>query len=103
MKLLFRALVLAGAFCILDLVALVLVTRAWLPGKPPNWATGPFFWVLAWPVPLFTRVFPQPAGSPDHGPSLLAVGSGALVDLVLLTLLALHLLRRRQAAPSPAA
>jgi hypothetical protein len=87
----------AGAIgCVVaDVIALVLVTRAFLPQKPPNWATAPFFWVLAWPVPLFSRVFPQSAGSHDHGPSFLAVAAGGLVDLIILAGIIDFVRRRR--------
>lgn len=68
-----------------DVVALVLVTRAFLPSKPPPWATAVFFWALAWPGPLLTRLFPRAAADPDRGPSLLAVGAGGLIDLLILT------------------
>lgn len=78
-----------------DVVALVLVTRASLPHKPPMWATAPFFWVLAWPVPLFVKLFPQPSGSPDHGPAFVAVACAGLIDLILLVLLVDYLRRRR--------
>lgn len=80
----------------LDLLGLIGVTRAFLPHKPPPWATAPFFWLLAWPVPIFARLFPQPGGSADRGPSLLAVGLSGLVDIVLLTLLCDRILRHRR-------
>jgi hypothetical protein len=90
------AVVIALAFCVVDGLALIGVTRAFQPGKPPIWVTAPFFYVLAWPVPLLTHLFPQPAGSPDHGPSILAVGAAGLIDLALLVTLIRFIDNRRR-------
>lgn len=40
----------AVVLMVADVLALIGVTRAFVPAKPPMWATAPFFWVLAWPV-----------------------------------------------------
>lgn len=103
------AAVFAGLLMVADGIALIVVTRAFRPGRPPLWATAPFFWSVAWPVPLFSKLFPQPPGSTDHGPTMLAVAAAAIVDLVLITLLIdrlrrIRLKRRTQparSAPAP--
>ena len=92
----------AVLFCVADVLALIGVTRAFLPGKPPTWATAPFYYLLAWPVPLLTHLFPQLPGRADHGPSMLAVGLAGLIDLALLVALIRFIdNRRRKSQTSP--
>jgi hypothetical protein len=88
----FRAAFIAGVLMLLDGVALIGVSRALGP-RPPGWATGPFFWSLAWPVQLLANVFPNTAAG-DKGPSMVAVACGALVDLVLFAIIVDWALRR---------
>jgi len=85
----------AGTLMVADGLALIAVTRAFLPHKPPPWATAPFFWSLAWSVQLFAWLFPRGAGDTTGGPTVLAVALGALLDLALLTL-AVHAIRGRR-------
>jgi len=93
----FIALFIAGCLMVADVLALVGVTRAFLPKKPPMWATAPFFWVLAWPVQIFTWMMPQ-SGNQRGGPPLAAIALGALIDLVLLALI-VDWIRRRRSVP----
>ena len=95
----FLAILIAGCLMVADVLALVGVTRAFLPGKPPMWATAPFFWVLAWPVQLFTWIISGSGASQPGGPPLSAIILGAVVDLVLLALL-VDWIRRRRARQS---
>lgn len=89
------AALLALFFMAADVVAMVAVTRAFLPDKPPRWATGIFFWALAWPVPALSLLFPNTAGGSDRGPSAAAIAIAAVLDALLLTLLIRWLLDRR--------
>ena len=66
---------------IVDGLLLILVNRLYLPNHPPHWLMGVFFYFDAWPVSITQAVFPNAAG----GPSLLAIVSGALIDLIILT------------------
>ena len=92
------ALALALALMLADGLALIAVTRAFLPRKPPLWATGAFYWALAWPVPVLSRILPGATRRP--GP--LAIGLAALVDLLVLSL-AVELVRRRSGSTRPGA
>jgi hypothetical protein len=65
---------------IVDGLLLILINRIYLPEHPPHWMMGLFFYFDAWPVTLTQHLFPSPRG----GPSLLAILSGAIVDLVIL-------------------
>jgi hypothetical protein len=91
----FLAILLAGCLMVADVLALVGVTRAFLPSQPPLWATAPFFWVLAWPVQLFTWIIPNSGANQRGGPSLSAIILGAVIDIVLLALLVDWIRRRR--------
>lgn len=81
---------------LVDGALLILINRIYLPAHPPHWLMGVFFYFDAWPVTLTQHLFPSPRG----GPSLLAILSGAIVDLVILTAILYALLSwraRRQA------
>jgi hypothetical protein len=77
---------------IADGLLLVLVNRLYLPGHPPHGMTGTIFYLDAWPVLITRRLFPE-AGA--GGPTFLAVASGALIDLVILTTIVYALLSWR--------
>jgi len=81
---------------LLDGVSLVLVSRALGP-QPPAWATAPFFWALAWSVQLLSFVFPNHTPG-DRGPSIAAIAGGALIDLVLLSIVIDWVYRKRRGA-----
>jgi hypothetical protein len=76
---------------IVDGLLLILINRIYLPEHPPHWMMGLFFYFDAWPVTLTQHLFPSPRG----GPSLLAILSGAIVDLVVLTAIVYALLSWR--------
>jgi len=81
---------------IVDGLLLILINRIYLPAHPPHWLMGIFFYFDAWPVTLTQHIFPSPRG----GPSLRAILSGAIIDLVILTAIVYALLSgrsRRQA------
>jgi hypothetical protein len=87
---------LAFLIMLVDGALLILINRIYLPAHPPHWLMGVFFYFDAWPVTLTQHLFPSPRG----GPSLLAILSGAIVDLVILTAILYALLSwraRRQA------
>ena len=86
---------LAGVLMFADTVALAQLNRWYRPGHPPAWATGCFYYFLAWPLAVTRLIFPRPAGDTDEGPSFAAVASAGLIDLLLLTLLIYALLSRR--------
>jgi hypothetical protein len=73
---------------IADGLLLVAVNRIYLPQHPPHWMIGALFYFDAWPVTLTQHIFPGRAG----GPSFLAIVTGALIDLVILTALVYGLL-----------
>ena len=77
---------------IADGTLLVLVNRLYRPGHPPHWMTGTIFYFDAWPVLITQHLFPN-AGS--GGPTLLAVVSGALIDLIIFTTIVYALLSWR--------
>jgi hypothetical protein len=82
---------LAILIMIVDGLLLILINRIYLPEHPPHWMMGLFFYFDAWPVTLTQHLFPSPRG----GPSLLAILSGAIVDLVVLTAIVYALLSWR--------
>jgi hypothetical protein len=87
---------LAFLIMLVDGALLILINRIYLPAHPPHWLMGVFFYFDAWPVTLTQHHFPSPRG----GPSLLAILSGAIIDLVILTAILYALLSwraRRQA------
>lgn len=83
---------LAFLIMIADGLLLILVTRLYLPAHPPHWLAGTIFYFDAWPVLITQHVFPN-AGS--GGPTLLAVVSGALIDLIIFTTIVYALLSWR--------
>jgi hypothetical membrane protein len=95
-KRLLLAVLLGLLIMIVDGLLLILINRIYLPAHPPHWLMGIFFYFDAWPVTLTQHIFPSPRG----GPSLLAILSGAIIDLVILTAIVYALLSgksRRQA------
>jgi hypothetical protein len=90
-KRLLTSISLALFIMIADGLLLVAVNRIYLPQHPPHWMMGALFYFDAWPVTLTQHVFPGRAG----GPSFLAIVTGALIDLVILTTLVYGLLTWR--------
>lgn len=82
---------LAFLIMIIDGLLLVAVNRIYLPNHPPHWLMGLFFYFDAWPVTLTQHIFPGRAG----GPTFPAIATGALIDLIILTLLVYALLTWR--------
>jgi hypothetical protein len=76
---------------IADGLLLILVTRLYLPGHPPHWLMGAIFYFDAWPVTITQYIF----GGNSGGPTFLAVASGALVDLIILSTIVYALLSWR--------
>ena len=91
----FSSAFIAGVCMLVDGLALIGVTRVFAPGKPPMWATAPFFWSVAWPVQLFTWILPANADGKPGSPPMLAVALAAILDLLLWTLLVDWFRRRR--------
>lgn len=87
-KRLLTSISLALFIMIADGLLLVAVNRIYLPQHPPHWMMGALFYFDAWPVTLTQHIFPGRAG----GPSFLAIVTGALIDLVILTALVYGLL-----------
>lgn len=104
MKRVFALIAAVGGLMFIDLLCLIAVARAFVPNKPPMWLTGIFFWPLAWPVPMFAKVFPNGTGDlSDRGPSFIAVLLAGLLDFALLYALLSFIerrWRRRQGAPT---
>lgn len=76
---------------IVDGILLILVNRLYLPAHPPHWLMGVLFYFDAWPVTITQHLFPSPRG----GPALLAILSGALIDLIILSAIVYALLSWR--------
>ena len=76
---------------IVDGLLLILVNRLYLPLRPPHWLMGLLFYFDAWPVTITQRLFPSARG----GPAPLAILSGALVDLIILSTIVYALLSWR--------
>ncbi len=70
---------------VLDVVVFV-AFGVTMGARSPRWITQPLFWVLAWPVSIFKHVFPNHRPG-AHGPSLAAWATGAVVDLIWVTLI----------------
>ncbi len=77
---------------IADGLLLILANRLYLPGHPPHWLMGAIFYFDAWPVTITQYIFP---GGGAGGPSFLAVASGALIDLIILSTIVYALLSWR--------
>lgn len=73
---------------IVDGLLLILVNRLYLPLHPPHGPVGLLFYFDAWPVTFTQPLFPSARG----GPAPLAILSGALVDLIVLTAIVYALL-----------
>jgi hypothetical protein len=82
---------LALLMMVADGLLLILITRLYLPSHPPHWWMGTVFYFDAWPVTITQHVFPSARG----GPSFLAIASGALIDLIILTTITYALLSWR--------
>ena len=82
---------LAFLIMVADGSALIAVNRLYLPNHPPHWLMGVFFYFDAWPVTFTQHIFPGRAG----GPSFLAIVTGALINLIILTALVYGLLTWR--------
>jgi hypothetical protein len=74
---------LAFFIMVADGLLLIAVNRIYSPNHPPHWLMGGLFYFDAWPVTITQHIFPGRAG----GPSLPAIVSGALIDLIILTAL----------------
>ncbi|HEY2824273.1 MAG TPA: hypothetical protein VGI83_01885 [Gemmatimonadales bacterium] len=86
MKRVFMLIAATSALMLADVIGLLAATQAFRPNKPPLWLTGIFYWPLAWPVPVFAKVF--------NGPSFIAVLLSGLLDFGLLYALLSFLERR---------
>ena len=75
-----------------DGLILILVNRLYLPAHPPHWLIGAIFYFDAWPVLITQHLFPNEG---KGGPTFLAVVSGALIDLIILTAIVYALLSWR--------
>ena len=91
LKRLFLSIPLGFLVMIIDGLLLLLVNRIYLPEHPPHWLMGLLFYFDAWPVTITQHIFPSPRG----GPSFLAIVIGAIIDLVVLTLIIYALLSVR--------
>ena len=91
LKRLFVSIPLAFLIMIVDGILLFLINRIYLPAHPPHWLMGVFFYFDAWPVTLTQHLFPSAGG----GPSFLAIVTGALIDLIILTAIIYALLSWR--------
>jgi hypothetical protein len=86
-----------------DGILLMAVHRLYVPRHAPAWMTAAIFYVDAWPVLITQHIFRRAPGDTYGGPTFLAVVAGALIDLILLTLIIYGLLSwraRRKAARS---
>jgi hypothetical protein len=90
-KRLFLSIPLGFLIMVADGLMLILINRIYLPAHPPHWLMGVFFYFDAWPVTLTQKLLPSPRG----GPSLLAILTGALIDLIILTAIVYALLSWR--------
>ena len=77
---------------IADGLLLILVNVLYRPGHPPHWIMGVLFYFDAWPVLITQQIFRGP-GSGDS--TFLAVASGALIDLIILSAIVYALLSWR--------
>ena len=75
-----------------DGLLLIAVNRLYLPGHPPHWLMGAIFYFDAWPVTITQHLIPNPDSG---GPTFLAVAAGALVDLIILSVIIYTLLSWR--------
>ncbi|HYW70928.1 MAG TPA: hypothetical protein VE961_07840 [Pyrinomonadaceae bacterium] len=92
-KRLLLAIPLGFLIMIVDGLVLVLVNRIYLPEHPPHWLMGILFYFDAWPVTITQHIFPSPRG----GPAFLAIVTGAIIDLIVLTIIIYALLSVRAA------
>jgi len=80
---------------IADGALLILVNRLYLPGHPPHWLTGTFFYFDAWPVLITQHIFRRAPGDTYGGPTFLAIASGGLISLIIFSLIVYALLSWR--------
>jgi len=95
-KRLFLSIALGFLIMVSDGLVLILVNRIYLPQHPPHWLIGLLFYFDAWPVTIMQYLFP----SLRKGPSLLAVATGAVIEVAVLSAIVYALLSwcaRRQA------
>src|SRR5437867_10655075 len=86
---------LAFLIMIADGLLLILVTRLYLPRHPPHWLTGTIFYFDAWPVLITQHIFTRAPGDTYGGPTFLAVAAGALIDLIVFSVIIYALLSWR--------
>lgn len=80
---------------IADAVLLVLVNRLYLPGHPPHWLMGAIFYFDAWPVLITQHIFARAPGDNFGGPTFLAIATGGLINLIILSAIVYLLLSWR--------
>ena len=80
---------------IADGFLLILVNRLYLPRHPPHWLTGAIFYFDAWPVSITRHIFTRAPGDSYGGPTLLAIGAGAVIDLIVFSIIIYMLLSWR--------
>ncbi len=80
---------------IADGFLLILVNRLYLPRHPPQWLTGAIFYFDAWPVSITRHIFTRAPGDSYGGPTLLAIGAGAVIDLIVFSIIIYMLLSWR--------
>jgi hypothetical protein len=80
---------------IADGVLLILVNRLYLPRHPPHWLIGAIFYFDAWPVSITQYIFRRAPGDTFGGPTFLAIVSGALINLIVLSTIVYALLSWR--------
>jgi len=82
---------LAFLVMVADGLLLILITRLYLPSHAPRWLIHALYYFDAWPTLITRHVFPT-GGS---GLKFLAVVSGALLNLIILTTITYALLSWR--------
>ena|SRR5437762_3041152 len=80
---------------IADGLLLILVTRLYRPGHPPNWLLAAIFYFDAWPVSITQYIFARAPGDTFGGPTFLAVAAGGLINLIILSAIVYALLSWR--------
>ena len=75
------AILLGFLVMIIDGLLLILVTRLYLPSHAPRWLIHALFYFDAWPTMITRHLFPTGGA----GLKFLAIVSGALLNLIILT------------------
>ncbi len=78
-----------------DATLLAVTGQLYGRGRRPPWLTAAIYYFLAWPLFFTQHLFPRAPEDATGGPTLLAVASAGLVDLIIFTLLCYALLTRR--------